>query len=72
MADPDAVSPISSLPAEIWIIIVGHICDSTNLRDLTHVWTDCRHISKLFKGYIELNFGKEHLPATSLNFDISM
>lgn len=72
MTDPDAVNTVSSLPPEIWMIILGHICDSTNLRDLTHIWTDCRHVSKLFRDYIELNFGKKNLPETSLNFDISM
>jgi len=52
-------------PAEIWPIVFSHM---QKHRDLEHLWTECRHVSKEFKDEVERICASKHLPKTEVSF----
>lgn len=55
---PTHESSLPQLPLEIWAIVFGYL---VNNNDFSHVWVDCRRVSKSFKRAAELAFISEAL-----------
>ena len=68
MATVTASSRLPVLPLEIWATILRNY--STDLEGLSHLWTQCRQVSKHFRAEVEFMFLKYYLPMVSLNFII--
>ena len=65
MATPQRVMPV--LPADVWRIVFS---DFEEDHDLTHLWIECRNVSKLFRDEVEHVFKTKHLPKISIAFDL--
>ena len=62
-----ASSHLPVVPPEIWKTVLEN-CNS--MKDLIHLWTQCRQVSTQFKADVESAFIKQHLPVLSLLFDV--
>lgn len=65
-----SLQPPPCLPLELWIGIIGCICQFITCDDLTYLWTECRNISKLFRQEVERVFVAKHLPKTRIQFNL--
>lgn len=57
-------------PPEIWRMTLEEFRQLGSLEDLIWLWSECRHVSKLFLGTIEDILRTEHLPKTRLGIEI--
>lgn len=60
-----AVVPV--FPPEIWLMVFSHLHKH---RDLLHLWTRCRLVSKMFRNEIEQICISKHLPKTEVVFHL--
>ena len=63
-------SPLPTMPPELWAIVLENY--GNNLKDLIHLWTQCRQVSKQFKEDVENTFIKQHLPVVTIYFELEM
>lgn len=63
---------LPSLPPELWICIIRHLCQCSNAQahDLAYLWTECRNISKLFRQEVDRTFIAKYLPTTRIQFNL--
>ena len=57
-----------TLPPEVWSRIFS-TCEG-DIKGLTHLWTDCRHVSRAFMSEVEALFRSRYLPKVLVNFDL--
>lgn len=55
------------LPADVWRIVFSDLEED---HDLTHLWIECRNVSKLFRDEVEHVFKTKQLPKTSIASDL--
>ncbi|KAG7006812.1 hypothetical protein G7Y79_00013g035840 [Physcia stellaris] len=64
-----SVQPKSlTLPPEVWSRIFSN-CEA-NEKGLTHLWTDCRHVSRACMSEVEALFRSRYLPKVCISFDL--
>lgn len=61
---------LPTLPLELWIVIIGYLCQFTKRHDLAYLWTECRNISTLFRQEIERLFIAKYLSKTRVEFNL--
>ena len=57
-----------TFPPEVWARVFSN-CEA-DLNGLTHLWTDCRHVSRTFMSEVEALFRSRYLPKVRINFDL--
>ncbi|KAL8792781.1 MAG: hypothetical protein Q9195_004594 [Heterodermia aff. obscurata] len=59
-----------TFPPEVWSRVFSN-CEA-NIDGLTHLWTDCRHVSRAFMSEVEALFRSRYLLKLRINFDLGV